>query len=191
MAREYGPHPTTSETMAHFDDLKSGLTFDILRNAIYHTARHAFLDRINRFIVFLVIGFGTSAAAQFGQHFGLDDKWLAAAAAFVATLQLVADFGVSASLHAYLQKRCYELLSELEIVPDGETDDVLKLRSRLTLIYGDEPPQMRALDAIAFNAASDSLGRKITLKILWWQSLARHFYPFNGTSFEEVRPSQT
>ena len=139
------PKATSKIKMSDFEDLKSGLTFDILRNAIYHTARRAFLDRINRIITFLVIVLGTSAAAQFGQHFGFDDKWLAAGAAVLATLQLVADFGVSASVHTYLQKRCYELLVDLETVPDGEIDEVIKLRSRLTLIYGDEPPQMQRL----------------------------------------------
>jgi len=43
---------------------------------------------------------------------------------------------------------------------------------------------MRALDAVAYNAACDSIGKgSERVKISFWQSLLRHIYPFNGTEF--------
>jgi hypothetical protein len=46
------------------------------------------------------------------------------------------------------------------------------------------PKSLRALDAIAYNAACDSLlDGKGRLLVNWRQSLFRHFYPFNGTDF--------
>lgn len=161
------------------------LRFDILRNAIYHTARNQFLGRCTRIVNFVIIALGTSAAAQLGDatHI-IDDKWLAGLAALVATFQLVSDFGVAAATHAYLQRRCYELLSELELVVVADEPKLAALRAKLTTLYGEEPPPMRALDAVAYNAACDSIGRgDERVEINWWQSLWRHVYPFNGTQF--------
>jgi hypothetical protein len=162
---------------------RADLSFDILRNAIYHTARAQFLDQCMRVTNFIVIVLGTSAAAELwsGQ---IDPKWLAAAAAFVATLQLVGDFAVSARVHAYLQRRCYELLAELEGITSPDESSIAAIRAKLTILYGEEPPPMRALDAVAYNAACDSIGKSSErVKISFWQSLLRHIYPFNGTEF--------
>jgi hypothetical protein len=120
----------------------------------------------------------------------VDPKWLAAAAAIVATLQLVGDFAVSARVHGYLQRRCYEVLAELEETKPGDEAKIAALRAKLTILYGEEPPQMRALDAIAYNAACDSVGKSnARVKISFLQSLLRHFYPFNGTEFVPSKPT--
>ena len=136
------------------------LKFDILRNAIYHTARGQFFDLISRLINFTIIVLGTGAASQLGAATGkIDDRWLAGAAALLAALQLVGDFGVAARNHAYLQRRCYELLSELELSTPLDEGRIATLRAKLIILYGEEPPPMRALDAVAYNAACDSVGK--------------------------------
>ena len=169
------------------------LRFEILRNAIYHTARNQFLDGCARYINFVVIVLGTSAAAQLGSEtWKLDPKWLAAAAAFFATFQLVGGFAVSARVHAYLQRRCYELLAELEGTVSLDESKIAALRAKLIILYGEEPPPMRALDAVAYNAACDSIGKSTErVKINGWQSLWRHIYPFNGTEFAPPKTSAT
>jgi hypothetical protein len=166
------------------------LRFDLTRNAIYHSARSRFLDMCNRAFVFFAIIFGTTAAADLGARWHIPSAFLAALAAISATASLVGDFAVAARTHAYLQRRCYEMLSEVERLGDVTETSLPKLvetRGHLTTLYGEEPPPMRALDAIAYNAACDSLldgsGR---LKVKWWQSALRHLYPFNGTDFEHV-----
>ena len=167
------------------------LRFELLRNAIYHTARNQFLDKCARYMNFFVIVFGTSAAAQLGsEKWNIDPKWLAAGAALSATFQLVGDFAVSARVHAYLQRRCYELLAELEGTVPLEELKIVALRAKLTTLYGEEPPPLRALDAIAYNAACDSIGKGAErVKIKWWQSLLRQIYPFNGTEFLPTKAS--
>ena len=140
---------------------------------------------------FVIIALGTSAAAQLGDatHI-IDDKWLAGLAALVATFQLVSDFGVAAATHAYLQRRCYELLSELELVVVADEPKLAALRAKLTTLYGEEPPPMRALDAVAYNAACDSIGKgEERVEINWWQSLWRHVYPFNGNAIRAAEGS--
>ena len=164
------------------------LRFDLLRNAIYHTARSLFFDRWTRALNFVVIILGTSAVAQLSQGI-VDPKWLVSGAVFAATIQLVGDFSVSARTHAYLQRRCYELLAELEAVTSPDELKVASIRAKLTTLYGEEPPPMRALDAIAYNAACDSIGKSgERVKIGFWQSLLAQWYPFNGAKFEDRLP---
>jgi hypothetical protein len=169
------------------------LRFDLMRNAIYNTARSQFLDLCNRSFIFLAIMFGTTAAANLGEHWRLQPAFLSALAAISATISLVGDFAVSSRAHAYLQRRYYEMLSELERlgdVTDADLPKLLEIRGRVTALYGEEPPPMRALDAIAYNAACDSLGEdKGRLLVRWWQSAFRHFYPFNETDFPRARVS--
>jgi hypothetical protein len=174
--------------MADVTELASDLRFDILRNAIYHSARSRFLDLCNRAVNFVIIVLGTAAASQMGTATGkIDDKWLAAMAALVAAFQLVSDFGVAARTHAYLQRRCYELLADLELLASPTDGAVLSLRAKLTTLYGEEPPPMRALDAVAYNAACDSLGKESKRVVITpWQALWRHLYPFNGTEFKPI-----
>jgi hypothetical protein len=175
-------------------DLKkqaADLRFDILRNAIYHTSRSQFLDFLTRVINFFIILLGTAAAAQLGEAtHRFDDRWLAGAAALVATIQLVGDFGVAGRTHSYLQRRCYELLAELEMLAPLEEANIATLRAKLTTLYGEEPPPMRALDAVAYNAACDSLGKEQDrVKIGALQSFFRHIYPFYGTEFISIHKS--
>jgi hypothetical protein len=117
----------------------------------------------------------------------IDDRVLAGAAALIAALQLVGDFGVAARNHAYLQRKCYELLANVEQMMPPDEAGILALRAKLTTLYGEEPPPMRALDAVAYNAACESTGREDgRLRIGVLQSIFRHFYPFNGTQFQRV-----
>jgi hypothetical protein len=169
--------------MVDIEKQVANLRFDLLRNAIYHTARSLFFDRCTRALNFLVIIFGTSAAAQLGQG-RIDSKWLAFGAAIFGAVQLVGDFSGAARVHGYLQRRCYELLAELEGIVSPDESQIASIRAKLTTVYGEEPPPMRALDAVAYNAACDSVGRDDErVKINWWQSLFAQLYPFNGTKF--------
>jgi hypothetical protein len=145
------------------------------------------------------LGVGAGAVGRFGALLGLTDQVLVLAATIVATLQLVFDFGVKARDHEFLQRRYYELLSEIEsgiseidLLSDHPQEleqygsKISSWNAKLLLLYAEEPPPLRALDAVSYNAASDSLGRKMRVKINFWQNLLRHIYPFNGTSFPYV-----
>jgi hypothetical protein len=160
----------------------SDLRFDILRNAIYHSARTHFFDRIMRVLNLCIIVLGASAATElFPPEW---QKWLAGGAAIAAALQLVGDFAGLTRLHGYLQRRCYELLAELEATPAPDESKVASVRSKLTALYGEEPPPMRALDAIAYNAACDSVGKsRARVEIGVLETLLSNIWPYNGTEF--------
>lgn len=154
------------------------LRFDVLRNALYHTARTQFLDFCSKATNFIIIVCGASAIG------GLFDipKWLAAISVVAATFQLVADFAVLARQHSYLQRRCYELLAQLDSIASPE--ELEEIKEKLTLLYGEEPPTMWALNAIAYNEACEIVGKHDGhLPINTAQSWLRNLYPFNEMKF--------
>jgi hypothetical protein len=162
--------------------------FDALRNALYHTARRSFLDLINRSLSFLVIVLGTGVVSKIGDKSGFS-SYLELGTVIVATLQLVFDFGSLARTHEFLQRRYYEVLSELEDRNIESDKDKLKYSAKLLLICSEEPMTMRALDAIAYNKGvdatiSDSEQRKVyRLKVTLWQRLLRNVYAFHNVDF--------
>jgi hypothetical protein len=169
------------------DDLQkkiADLKFEALRNAIYHTARRGVMDTLNRIFSFLVIVSGAAAVGDLGQKFGVTPQWLAFVAAMAGTTQLVADFGVVARNHEFLQRQFYELIAEIAAVAEPNASQVAAWEAKLNRIYGEEPPPMRALDAIAYNAACESLGRQDSrVRVTWWQSALRHVLMFTAASF--------
>ncbi len=59
-------------------------------------------------------------------------------------------------MHDNLQRRYYELVAQIVDNPNEEC--AAKWEAQLIRIYADEPAPMRALDAIARNAAVEALG---------------------------------
>jgi hypothetical protein len=127
--------------------------FDALRNAVYHTARKNFYDAFNRLLNFLVIVLGAAVAGKVSKLFPIEELWLEFAVLIVATAQLTFDFGFKARTHEFLQRKYHEMLADLELDPSSELQ---KWKSKLQTIAADEPMPMRALDALAYNAAIDA-----------------------------------
>ena len=91
-------------------------------------------------------------------------------AAPLGALQLVFDFNGRARLHEGLQRKYYDLLADIDGVLEPSDDQIVKWQSTLNKIYSDEPPPMRALDAIAYNAPCRNLGHDTQPKRLnLWQ----------------------
>jgi hypothetical protein len=127
--------------------------FDALRNAIYHSARKNFYDSLNRLLNFLVIIFGAGVAGKASELIQVKELWLEFAVLIFATAQLTFDFGYKARTHEFLQRKYHEMLADIEL---EETPDIQKWKSKLQTIAADEPMPMRALDALAYNAALDA-----------------------------------
>lgn len=165
------------------------IQFDALRNAIYHSARRSYYDALNRSMSFLVVASGTAAVADAGKWLGVDSSYqlFALAAALAGLSQLVFDFGGKARTHEFLQRRFYELISEMG-ADEPSPEQLIGWDSRLNGLYAEEPPPMRALDAVAYNAAIESLGRdkgkRVHINI--FQSWLRHLVHFNGSAFPYV-----
>jgi hypothetical protein len=165
-------------------------SFDALRNAIYHTARGRWLHTVNRFLNFLVIVLGAAAVGKIAKLYDVQEYWIEGAIVIVATAQLVADFGGRAATHVFLQKRYYDLLSDMDAAANSDSASAKrKWSSRLLTIAGDEPIPMLALDAVSYNAALNALIidpeelENYQLYIPWWKRLLKNVFTFQGSQF--------
>jgi hypothetical protein len=163
------------------------LKFDSLRNAIYHASRKSFLDWLNKFLSLIIILAGASAVGDLGAHFHVDAKWLAFIAAAGGAFQLVFDFGVRAREHEFLQRRYYELIATMSEKTEPTVDDLATWEADLNRLYSEEPPPMRALDAIAYNAAVESLGKDKRIEVRWYHTLFAQIWQFNQSEFPYLR----
>jgi hypothetical protein len=169
-------------------DTVFNVRFDALRNAVYHASRRRFFELLSRSLSFLVVVSGTAAVASVA---GWDPRWPAAGAAVIGALQLVFDFNGRARLHERLQQKYFELISAVDKKLSPSEADVAQWRSDLGIIYADEPPPMKALDAIAYNKACDSLGCPDgRLPVNWWQWLMQQVFPFSNTDFGTEKSAQ-
>lgn len=164
--------------------------FDALRNAIYHTERSKFFNLLSRSLNFIVIVLGAAAVGKITAHYAGFDNWIELGIVVFATVQLVFDFGGRAGTHAFLQKRYYDVLADMEMNSDVDSPKVRKRWSaKLLTIAGDEPIIMRALDALAYNSALDAwtddpkLLSANRLHVPWWQRRLRNLIAFQGTQF--------
>lgn len=110
--------------------------------------------------------------------------------AILGSLQLVCDFAGRAKSHEILQKRYYDLLGQVIELSVPTVELCTKLEAEIMRISGDEPPTLRALDAIAYNDALTSMygneRDQNRMRITWWQSATRHLLPHNGADFPTV-----
>jgi hypothetical protein len=130
-----------------------GPKFDALRNAIYHTERRNFFELLNRLLNFLVIVLGAGVVGKAAKLFHVEELWLEFSVLVVATMQLAFDFGFRSRTHEFLQKKYFEMLAEMEL---ERKPNQKKWDAKLFTIASDEPMPMRALDALAYNAALDA-----------------------------------
>jgi hypothetical protein len=162
--------------------------FDALRSALYHTERRKFLDLLNRFVNFSVILLGAGAAAKWAKVVHVEDVWIEFAIVLFATIQLVFDFGGSARVHEFLQRRYYEILAEIEAEKSEDEVAMRRWSAKLLTLMADEPMTMRALDAIAYNKALDAVvppaeKYKYRQVVSWWQIRLRHVLAFQNFDF--------
>lgn len=135
---------------------RQNIRFNVLRNALYHTARRRALERWNRLFNFAVVVLGAAAFGNVMVTYGLQQHWAGMAVAVIGALQLVFDFGRQARDHQVLQRDYYALLADIEAHPDDGGSLCAGWYSRMIAITADEPPVLRALDAKAYNDALDA-----------------------------------
>jgi hypothetical protein len=164
-----------------------GPKFDALRNAIYHVSRRNYFDLLNRTLNFLVVILGASVAGKMGNVLHAPESALEFGVLIVATAQLTFDFSYRARTHEILQKDYYKMLAEIELdlAPDQRRYD-----AKLFTIAADEPMPMRALDALAYNAALDAttsdpeMRRRNRLWIPRTHRFLRHILAFHAHEYK-------
>ena len=175
------------------DPLFRNPRFAALQNALYHTERRTFLDRMNKLMNSLVIILTAGVAAKAAHMYSVDGVWLELSVVVIATLQMVFDFGAGAQEHKFLQMRYYEMLAEMEEEKEWGPEFEKKWSARLLKIGADEKLLMRALSAITFNMALDAIydnaedpevrknHRQIVAWYHWW---LRNIFAFHTTDFQ-------
>ena len=128
------------------------LAFSAERNARYHAARRTFYDLIYRWALFGIVALGTAGVANSIVALGWPPATAGGFAAILGALSLVFSPYSKSQLHETLHRRSFELASEIDGNISPTMADVARWRSKLDLIYADEPPPMRALNAVAYNA---------------------------------------
>ncbi len=159
--------------------------FRCTRNAAYHEDREMHFARIHRLLMFIVVVVGTGAA---GASLVQENKYATigtAIAVFAGLVDLLWNIDGMARLHSSLRRRCYDLLARLEA-----NEPLEAIRAEYVRIIADEPPALHAVNALAFNAAIDALGRspEQKYKLGFWQALLRHWFRFQPNEFPIVGP---
>lgn len=158
--------------------------FRCLRNAAYHEDRERWFVGWHKLLMFIVVLSGTTA---FGAVMNAGGNKLAMWASLLATVAGVADLvfelDTKARLHAKLKGRMFDILARCEVAQDCRDLDM-----EMTRIYADEPPTKHGVNAIAFNAAMDAMGRPVGEKydLQPWQILLRHVWPFRANEFPTI-----
>jgi hypothetical protein len=167
-------------------DTNDAPKFNALRNAIYHAARREYYDTLNRLLNFVVIIFGAGVAGKASKLFHVEELWLEFGTLIFATAQLSFDFGSKARTHEFLQRKYGEMLAEIEL---ETTANPAKWNSKLYTIASEEPMPMRAVDALAYNAALDAttsdpkIKRENRLRVPFCHRLLRHLIARDGYEY--------
>ena len=153
---EGNPHRPEAAAQAQVENLSGAplMEFRCVRNAAYHEDREMHYARIHRLLMFVVVAVGT---ASIGASLVHDNLWATAgtaAAVLAGLIDLLWNVDGMARLHSGLRRRCFDLLARLEA-----KEPLDRLQAEYIRIIADEPPAMHAVNALAFNAAVDAMGR--------------------------------
>lgn len=167
---------------------RENVRFNVLRNALYHTARRRSLEFWNRAFNLAIILLGAAAVGDLLAHVGVSQAVTGAAVAVIGGLQLVFDFGRQARDHQTLQREYYHLLADIEAVIEPTSEQIASWQSRQVRIAGEEPPMLRAIDAKAYNDAIGALemDQQERLSIPLWQRPLASFVSFEGYDYKKL-----
>lgn len=164
---------------------RDSVVSNVLRNALYHAARQQHFSNLNRAVMFLVVLTGTAGVTSFTKHW-IGSKALGAITALLAAMDLALDLRGKADLHSRLRSNYYELLANIKRTSDIKEKSVRDWHSRMILITSEEPPEFRAIDAMAYNEALDALGRDHSYrgKVPFSHRLFGHWCAFRGHDYK-------
>ena len=163
---------------------RDSVSFNVLRNALYQTARLQHYSRLHRLVMFLVVLTGTAGVSTVVEK-AVGAQALGFATALLAALDLLFDFRGKADLHSRMRQKYYELLADIERSQSDSERSVRDWYAKMISYTAEEPGEYRAADALAFNEAVDALGRDKTERIslpLTTRMFA-HWVTFRGRDF--------
>lgn len=169
----------TEEALTPFIELR----ITLLRNIRYHEDREGFFTLWNRILTAFVLLSGTAVfvAAVHADSPSATTQAIAIGTTLIGVVQLVFDLPRKQFLHESLRVRFLELHSE------ATASNVEITKVAAARLYGQEPPTYYAVDALAFNAAMQSLGRNpaYARRVNLLQRRLRHRLRFANARFPE------
>jgi len=177
---------TEQATVKALETEKYFLAFNAERNARYHAARRGFFDWIYRTTLFFIVALGTAGVVHGIVALGMPSATSSGIAAILGALSLVFNPYNKAQLHETLQRRSFELAAEIDAVVSATPENLAQWRSKLNLLYADEPPPMRALGAVVYNATLASRQEKPDAEMLVLKLrhvLLKQFFSFANAHF--------
>lgn len=163
--------------------------FNVLRNALYHSARRRYFELFSRWFNFGVVLLGTGAVASFAAAAPALTGLLGFCSATLGALQLTFDPAGRANEHRTLQRDYYRLLAQIDTVIGPTAEDAARWRSEMILLTADEPPTMRAVDAKAYNdaiGATEVYPKSERLYIPLRLSVLGRWFTFDGYDFRKI-----
>ena len=164
------------------------------RSMRYHQARRRFFNSAHLGIQFLIFAFASVGVSNFIVAFLSNaHTWMLAIISFLALASLVYGPAGKATLHASLYRGFTDLAGTIAATPDASESDRAEWTRRIHLLYGDEPPVYRALNAHCNNQMVTALdsdeGYSVDLR--WYHRWLRNIIPFQGTDFRNRKQVNT
>jgi len=164
---------TNEKYEKEFKDLKFGIQLAVR----YHQHRRSFYDFWLRFITFLIIFSGSSAAASIAQSNSALGFWFTVLVTFLSTLMLVFRLNESGRVHFYLGKQFIEL--EKKIVGhegNATKEGLIALTQERLAIESEEPPVMSIVYDLCYNEMLQKKGGEEAnmLKFKFYHFLTKH-----------------
>ena len=163
------------------------------RNARYHAARRAFLDKWHRTLMVVVLLSGSAAVALLNEALGVNDTVVLTVTMLIPTLigafSAVWNLTSRARDHEILARRFYQVYRSVE-TEQASPKRIRSWKSEILGIYEDEPAVYHALNAECYNAVTRARYSKPSQlqRVKWYHHVLRNWLHFSAKEFpvEEV-----
>ena len=162
------------------------LLTDCERSMRYHQARRRFFNSTHLGIQFLIFAFASVGVSNLIVNLSSNAHTLTLIIiGLLALASLVYGPAGKATLHASLYRGFTDLAGAISATPDASESDRVEWTRRIHLLYGDEPPVYRALNAHCNNQMVIVLDSDegYFVDLHWHHRLLRNLIPFQGTDF--------
>lgn len=173
--------------------MPSGEVFDILfpleKSIRYHQRRCAFYGEWHRWLMFIIIVAGSTAATDV---FPQLQKVLALLTAALGAMDLVFGLSDKARDHEVLMRKFASLVSQIRRRDSPTQSDIDAWQAERVEIEADEPATYWALEAICYNEVADAFDRNPAdrVRIPWYYQISKNYVHFDPTRFKFIGPIQ-
>ncbi|MDX2387976.1 SLATT domain-containing protein [Sinorhizobium medicae] len=184
------PNPTRRVSRRKPIDYRTKTLLKAVNNIKYHSSRRRTFERWNRFSSLLVILFGATGFLSALTKFYDDQLVLVAAVtSVIGAVQLIYDFGGMARTHQQFQEEYQKIKGQIDTNQEPTKTRVDRWNEEINNLIAKEPPEYRAVHALAFNEAVDAIAgvnADQRLVIPFRHRLLKNFCAFNGYHYSKI-----